>query len=96
MFPLPLVLLSDAVCTLSNKCKELHEQPRTLFHAIKNPANVTCGHWALATNGPGFLLQKRKIAESLCPGGQGLLTWLGAQSGISLYIPLGMCYRKQL
>lgn len=53
-FPLPSVLLNDALCTLSNSYKELNEQPLTSFHAIKNPANVTSGHWALATNGPGF------------------------------------------
>lgn len=46
------------------------------FHAINNPVNVTCGHWALATKGSGFLPQKRKVTESLCPGGQGILTWL--------------------
>lgn len=68
-FPLPSVSLGNAVCTLSNSYKELYEQPHTSFHAIKNPANVTCGLWALATNGPGFSPQKIKITESLCPGG---------------------------
>lgn len=78
-FPLPSVSLGNAVCTLSNSYKELYEQPHTSFHAIKNPANVTCGLWALATNGPGFSPQKIKITESLCPGGWGPLTWLVAE-----------------
>lgn len=78
-FSLPSVLLSDAVCTLSNNCKELREQPCTSFHAIKNSANINCEHWALAPNGPGFLPRKREVTESLCLGGQGLFPWLVAE-----------------
>lgn len=64
-FPLPSALLSDVLCTLSNSYKELYEQPLTSFHAIKNPASVTCGHWILATNGPGFFPKKER-SQNLC------------------------------
>lgn len=69
--PLPSMFWSYVVCTLSSYSAKSYVNNPTSFNVIDNPINVTCGHFALVTNGPVW-----KMIESLCRGGRGLLTWL--------------------